>query len=172
MVTKVCHFPKTDSCNENACFFTFQIQIVFAYFSKHALFAQTKKPTFLFTTTPNTFFVFLFHFFIFSCFFSLSLFYQHKKDKNRKCIFFVRKPFFDSLTNNRNKIFAPLHTICDFKAPPKHYKTGEKQANNNLGPSFDQTLDQVLTQQTNLGPSFDSTTYVYIYIYIYMLYGQ
>ena len=46
--------------------------------------------------------------------------------------------------------------------PPKHYKTGEKQAKN-LGPSFDATLDQVLTQKKpNLGPIFDSTTYIYI----------
>ena len=39
MVTKKCHFPKTESCNENA-FFTFRTQIVFAYFPKNAIFAQ------------------------------------------------------------------------------------------------------------------------------------
>ena len=45
---------------------------------------------------------------------------------------------------------------------------GGKTSQRNLGPSFDATLDQVLTQKNpNLGPSFDSTAYIYIYIYIY-----
>ena len=52
-----------------------------------------------------------------------------------------------------------------FKIPPKHYKTGENNQTN-LGPSFDATLDQVLTQKnTHLGPSFDSTPYIYIHTY-------
>ena len=51
-----------------------------------------------------------------------------------------------------------------FKIPKTHYKTGEKQAKKNLGPSFDATLDQVLTQKTpNLGPSL---TLQHIYIYM------
>ena len=78
---------------------------------------------------------------------------------------FFRKPFFDTLTNCQLIIFAPLHTICVFKIPTKHYKTGEKQAKTNLEPSFDATLDQVLTQKTpKLGPSFDSTAFIYIYV--------
>ena len=82
---------------------------------------------------------------------------------------FFRKPFFDTFTNCQKIIFAPLHTICVFKIPKKHYKTGDKQAKKNLGPGFDATLDQVLTQKTpNLGPGFDSTAYIYICIYIYM----
>ena len=46
------HFPKTDSCNENAhIFLTFRTQIVFAYFSKE--WHCYKKRPFLFTTTPK-----------------------------------------------------------------------------------------------------------------------
>ena len=40
MGTKKDHFPKTDSCNENALFFTFWTQIVSAYFSKNAISAK------------------------------------------------------------------------------------------------------------------------------------
>ena len=75
---------------------------------------------------------------------------------------FFRKPFFwhpDKLSKN---IFAPLHTICDFKHTPKHYKIGENKQKKswtkfwpNLGPSFD-------SKNPNLGPSFDSTAYLYI----------
>ena len=84
--------------------------------------------------------------------FSGLFFLQHKKDKNKKCTIFFRIPFFwhpDKLPKN---FFAPLHTICVFSDAQKHYKTGGggKQANKTLGPSFDATLDQVLTQKTQI----------------------
>ena len=42
---------------------------------------------------------------------------------------------------------------------------GKNKQRKNLGPSFDPTLDQVLTQKNpNLGPSFYSTAHIYIYI--------
>ena len=124
------HFPKTDSCNENAhLFFTFRTQIVLAYFLKKDNF--TKKKPFFFTTS---FCNFIFPFF--SCF--LLFHFQHKIDKNKKCTFFFEKKTLfwhpDKLPKN---IFAPLHTICVFKIPKKHYKTGETSK---------KILDQVLTQ--------------------------
>ena len=132
--------------------------------------SHKKKKKILHNHPQNTIFLgfswnFLFPFF--SCF--LFVFFQHKKDKNKKCTFFFRKPFFRHLDKLPKNIFAHLHTICVFlRYPKKHYKIGEKQAKTNLGPSFDATLDQVLTQKTpNLGPGFDSTAYIYTHIYIY-----
>ena len=164
------HFPKTDSCNKNAhLFFTFRTQIVFAYFSKKWHFYK-ERPVF-FTNAQKTLFfwaffeIFFFHFFhVFSFSFS-----NIKKTKTKSTRFFSKTL---SLTpwQTAKKIFSHPYTLfVFFKIPKKYYKTGEKQANKNLGPSFDATLDQVLTQKTpNLGPSFDSTAYIYIYIHRYM----
>ena len=81
-------------------------------------------------------------------------------------IFFFENPFFDTLTNSQ-KIFSHTYTLfVFFKIPKKHYKTGEKQAKKNLGPSFDATLDQVLTQKNP-----KSWTRFWLYsIYIYITY--
>ena len=144
---------------------------MFAYFSKKWQFYKKKH----FSSQPpkkhyfsGLFFeIFFFHFFhVFSFSFS-----NIKKTKTKSAHFFFENPFFDTLTNCQ-KIFSHTYTLfVFFKIPKKHYKTGEKQAKKNLGPSFDATLDQVLTQKTpNLGPGFDSTAYMYIYIYIY-IYG-
>ena len=97
---------KTDSRNENARFFTFRTQIVFAYFSKNVI--LTTKTFFLHNRQKHNFLFFeavLFHFFIFS--FSL---YPHKKDTNKKCTFFL----FLHLDNQQKSIFAPVRTICVF----------------------------------------------------------
>ena len=145
-------------------FLTFRTQIVFAYFSKKSHFYK-KKTIFVHNHPKNTIFLGFFLMFVFQ-FFSCFLFFflQHKKDKNKKCTFFFETPFFDNLTNCQKNIFAPLHTICVFlRCPENTIKLG-KTSKKNLGPSFDATLDQVLTQKTpNLGPSFDSTANIYIY---------
>ena len=132
------HFPKTDSCNENALFlFTFRTQIVFAYFSKKWQFY--KKPFFFTTTQKTPFFpaffeIFLFHFFIFS----LLLFSNMKKTKTKSAHFFFGNPFLDTLTNCQ-KIFEHPYTLFEILNTPKNtYKTWEKQAKI--------ILDQVLTQ--------------------------
>ena len=141
------HFPKTDSCNENAhLFFTFRTQIVFAYFSKKWQFYKIK--TFFLTTTQKTlfFWAFFWHYIFpfFSCF--LFFFFQHKIIKNKKCTFIFENPFLTPWQPAQKIIFAHLHTICVFKIPQKHYKTGEKNKQKkkswtkfwrNLGPSFD-----------------------------------
>ena len=139
-------------------FFTFRTQIVFAYV-KECHFC--KISLFLFTTTPKTLFFWAsFKIFVFHCF---HIFFQHKKDKNKKCTFFS-KPFFDNLTNCPKIFSRPYTLFVFFEIPKKHYKIGENKQNN-LGPSFDATLDQVLTQKNpNLGPSFDSTAHMYMYM--------
>ena len=125
---------------------------------------QTNKN--FFTTTQKTLFFWAFFwnfpFPCFSCF--VFFFFQHEKDKNKKCTFFFENPFFDTLTNCQKIIFAPLHTICVFLRYPKNTIKLGKKAKKKLGPGFDATLDQVLTQKTpNLGPGFDSTAYIYIW---------
>ena len=55
-----------------------------------------------------------------------------------------------------------------FKIPKKHYKTGEKQPKTNLGPNFDATLDQVLTQKTQNLDQVLTLQHIYIYTYIYI----
>ena len=115
-----------------------------------------KKTSFLHKHPKNTIFLgffwnFLFPFF--SCF--LFFFLQHKKDKNKKCTFFFENPFLTPWQTAKKLFSHPYTLFVFFKIPKKHYKTGEKQAKKNLGPSFDATLDQVLTQKTpNLGPSY------------------
>ena len=131
-----------------------------------------KRPVF-FTNTQKTLFfwaffeIFFFHFFFHVFCFSFSNI-KKTKTKSAHFFFFFENPFFDTLTNCQKNIFAPLHTICVFKIPQKHYKTGENKQKiswtkfwRNLGPSFD-------SKTPNLGPSFDSTAYMCIYIYIYL----
>ena len=115
----------------------------------------------MFTTAPKTLF--------FWAFFEIFVFhFSYKKTKTKKCTFFFRKLFFWQPDKLPKYYFrTPTHYLCFFKIPNKHSKIGEKQATKNLGPSFDATLDQVLTlKNPNLGPSFDSTPYIYIYISI------
>ena len=94
--------------------------------------------------------IFLFHFFIFS----FVLFFQHKKDKKKKCTFVFRKPFFDTLTNCPKIIFAPLHTICVFLDQQKNtIKLGKT--------SKQKILDGFSTQKPpNLGRIFNSTAHM------------
>ena len=110
-----------------------------------------------------TIFLGLFWSYHFPCFPSFSFSFSNIKRQKQKLHIFVRKPFVDTLTNCQKIIFAP---ICDFKDAQKEtIKLGKKQAKTNRGPSFDATLDQVLTQKNpNLGPSFDSTICIYIYM--------
>ena len=124
---------------------------------------QTNKN--FFTTTQKTLFFWAFFwnfpFPCFSCF--VFFFFQHEKDKNKKCTFFFENPFLTPWQTAKKLFSHPYTLFVFFKIPKKHYKTGEKQAKKNLGPGFDATLDQVLTQKTpNLGPGFDSTAYIYI----------
>ena len=111
-----------------------------------------------------------FDFSIFSCF--LFFVFQHRIDKNKKCTFFFENPFFDTLTNCQKIIFAPLHTILCFLRYPKNTIKLGKQANKKLGPSFDATLDQVLTQKTQILDQVLTLQHIYIYIsiYIYMFF--
>ena len=131
------HFPKTDSCNENAhLFFTFRTQIVFAYFSKK-WHLYKKRPVF-FTNTQKTLFSGLFLNFLFpsfSCF--LFFFLQHKKTKTKSAHFF-RKPFFwhpDKLPKNYFR--TPTHYL--FLIYPKNTIKLRKNKQKKI-------LDQVLTQ--------------------------
>ena len=124
-----------------------------------------KRPVF-FTNAQKTLFFGLFWNFIFpffSCF--LFLFSNIKKTKQKVHIFF-RKPFFDTLTNCQKIYFrTPTRYLCFFKIPKKHYKIGENKQKKNLGPSFDATLDQVLTQKNP--KSWTKFWHYSIYIYIH-----
>ena len=122
---------------------------------------------------PKTLFFSFFIFFV--SIFSYFSFSNIKKTKTKAHI--VKKKPFDTLTNCQ-KIFSHPYTLFEFlKIPPKHYKIEVKQANKNLGPSFEATLDQVLTHKNpNIGSSFDSIyiyifvcMYIYMYVYIYIV---
>ena len=63
---------------------------------------------------------------------------------------FFQKPFFWHPDKLPKKNSHPYTLFAMFKIPPKHYNFGEKQAETNIGPSFDATLDQVLTQKTQI----------------------
>ena len=104
-----------------------------------------------------------FSFSIFSCF--LFFFFQHKKDKNRKCTFFFENPFFDTLTNCQ-KIFSHTYRlfVLFLRYPKNTIKLGKKQAKKNLGPSFDATLDQALTQKPQILDQVLTLQHIYIYI--------
>ena len=151
-------FPKNRVSTKMRVFFTFRTQIVFAYFSKMSFWQERpfsskspKNAIFLFFwNVPFPFFHFLF------------CFIQHK---NKNAHLF-RKPFFDTLTNCPKLLSHPYTLFVIFKIPPKHFKIGGK-GKTNLRPSFDPTLEQVLTQKPNLGTSFDSRAHIYIYIYMH-----
>ena len=46
--------------------------------------------------------------------------------------------------------------------PKKHYKIGEKTNKKNLGPGFDATLDQVLTQKPQILDQVLTLQHIYI----------
>ena len=124
---------------------------------------QTNK--IFFTTTQKTlFFWAFFEIFLFHVFHVLSFSFSNMKKTKTKSAHFFSKTLFLTPWQTAKKLFSHPYTLfVFFKIPKKHYKTGEKQANKNLGPGFDATLDQVLTQRTpNPGPGFDSTAYIYI----------
>ena len=120
----------------------------------------------LFSSRPpkNTIVLFFFKFpFPFFHFLSFAL-SNMKKQQTKNALIFYRKPFFWHPTTYRKPIFAPLHTICDFKLPPSHYKIEGKQATKSWT-DFDSTLARSWTQKRpNLGQIFDSTARIYIYI--------
>ena len=152
------HFQKTNSCNENAPFLYRPNTNSVCLFSKNDIF--TKKDHFLHNHPKTLFSVFLLEF-TFS-FFSYLLFYffQHKKDKNKKCTFFP-KTLFDTLTNCQKIFSHPCTLFVIFKIPKNTLKLG-KTSKTNLGPSFDATLDQVWTQKTKSWFKFWlSSTYTY-----------
>ena len=123
-----------------------------------------KKGPLLFTTTPKTLFFWAFLKCLFSSFFMFSLvFLRHKKDKNKKCTFFFRKPFSWQPDKLPQKISHPYTLFVSFKIPQNTIQLG-KTSKKNLGPSFDATLDQVLTQKKR--KSWTKFWLYYIYIYI------
>ena len=126
-----------------------------------------KKNIFLHNHPKTLFFWAFFEIFFFHFFHVFSFSFSNIKKTKTKSAHFFSKTLFSTPWQTAKKYFrTPTHYLCFFKIPKKHYKTGEKQAKKNLGPSFDATLDQVLTQKTpNLGPGFDSTAHIYIYIF-------
>ena len=81
-----CHFPKTDSCNENAHFYLPNTHSV-CLFSKKAI-----KDMFV-RNHPKHYFLAFFEICLFHLFHPFSFsFFQHKRDKNRKCIFYRKPP--------------------------------------------------------------------------------
>ena len=146
--------------------FTFWTLSVFAYFSKKWQFYKKKH----FSSQPpkNTIFLgffwnFLFPFF-FSCF--LFFFFQHKKDKNKKCTFFFENPFLTPWQTAKKYFRTPTHYLCFLRYPKNTIKLGKNK----------QTKSWT-TFWRNLGPHFDSknpkswTTFWLYSIYIYMLWS-
>ena len=104
------HFPKTDSFNENAGFFSFRTQIVCAYL-KNAISAKEhppKKHNFSVFVYFYKFFVFhVFHIFSFS-FFSI----ERQKQEVHTCFW---KPLFWHPDKLPKKYFhTPTHYLCFF----------------------------------------------------------
>ena len=139
------HFPKTDSCNENAhLFFTFRTQIVFAYFSKKWQFY--KKKTFSSQPPKKHYFLGFFWNVLFPFFHVFSFFFfQHKKDRNKKCTLFFENPFLTPWQTAKKYFRTPAHYLCFFLRYPKNtIKLGKNKPKKswtkfwrNLGPSFD-----------------------------------
>ena len=166
MTTKKDHFPKTDSCNENAFFFTFRTQIVFAYFSKKWQFY--KKKTFSSRPPKNTIFLGFVLNFSFFQFFHIILFpfSNIKRTTKIKVHIFFENPFLPPWQTVK-KCSHPYTLFVILNIPKKYYKTGEKTSKKNLGPSFDPTLDQVLTQKNPKSWTKFWLYSIYVYIYIY-----
>ena len=144
-------FHKQTVATKMRAFSTFGTQIVFAYFQKWHF---NKKYLFFTTTKNNLFLGFPFPFFHF-----FSFAFSNKTRQKQKMLFFVENPFLTPQQPAQINIFAPLHTICDFKLPPKHFgKTSKKSWTD-----FDSTLARFLTQtRPDFWQIFDS---LYIYIY-------
>ena len=167
--TKKWHFPKTDSCNENAhLFFTFRTQIVFAYFSKK--WQCYKKNIFLHNHPKTLFFWFFFlkfSFPLFSCF--LFFFFQHKIDKNKKCTCFFENPFLTP-SQTAKKIFSHPYTLfAFFKIPQNTIKLGKTSKKKswtrfwrNLGPGFDSKNPKSWTR------FWLYSIYIYIFVCMYI----
>ena len=160
MGTKKDHFPKTDSCNENARFFYLPNTNSVCLLFKNAISA---KNLFVHNHPQNTIFLFFFEFcFPFFHIFSFS-FSNIKKTKTKSAHFFSKTLFWHPDKLPKNYFRTPTHYLCFFKIPPKHYKIGENKKN--LGPSFDATLDQVLTQKNQILDQVLNLQHIYIYIY-------
>ena len=155
MVRNKCHFPKTDSCNENARFVP----------SEHKLFFFWKMPFLfkkVFSSQPpkNTVFLVCFLKFSFSFFHIFSSASSKIKRRKPKMHSFFGNPFSWHL-DNLPKIFSHPYTLLFFR-PPKNTKK-KKNKQKNLGLIFNATLDRFSTQKRiNLGQIFNSTTYIYI----------
>ena len=139
--------------------FTFQTQIVFAYFLKMT-FVQKKQ--FFFTTTQKTllfwafFEIFLFH--VFHIF--LFNFSNMKREKQK-----VHHFFFETLFRHPDKLpkkyfRTPTHYLWLLTYPKNTIKLGKTTK------IWDQLLAQPWTKfclkKPNLGPSFVATAYIYI----------
>ena len=138
---------------------------MFAYFSQKWHF--DKKRPFFFTTTQKTLFFWVFFGIFFSLFFHIFLFTfsNIKKTKTKSAHFFSRTLFLTTWQTAQKNFSHPYTLFVILNIPKKHYKIGEKQANKNLGPSFDATLDQVLTQKK---PQILDQVLTLQYIYIYI----
>ena len=138
MGTKKDHFPKTDSCNENARFFylpnTNSVCLFFKkchFCKKHLLCSQPPQ--------KHYFSVFFFLKFSFSMFFIFSLFsFSNIKKTKTKSAHFFSKTLFWHPDKLPKIIFAPYTLFVFFRQPKNTIKLGENKQN--------KILDQVLTQ--------------------------
>ena len=163
------HFPKTDSCNENARFCTFRTQIVLAYFSKNAI--LTRKTIFLHDHPKNTiFWVFFKASFLFFHIASFGL--SNIKKTKRKMHFFSEKPFFYTLTNCQKKICSRPYTLFVLlRHPKKTTKLGKKQTQKKSWTDFQLNLGQIFSSR-NAKSWTDFQLYsIYVCIYIIICCG-
>ena len=153
-------FPKQIVATKMRTFLTFRTQIVLANFSKKWHFY--KKGPFVHNHPKNTIFLGCFWNVCFPFFHVFSFSFSNlKKTKTKSAHFFSKTLFWQPDKLPKNYFHAP--TLFVFLRYPKNTIKLGKPAKTNLGPSFDATLDQVLTQKPK------SWTKFWLYsIYIYM----
>ena len=113
-----------------------------------------QKRPFFFTTTQKHYFsgfffeIFLFHFSYFPVYF-----FQHKKEKNKKCTFFFENPFLTPWQTAKKYFRTPTHYLWFLTYPKNTIKLGKTSQKKswtkfwrNLGPSS-------VSKNPNLGPS-------------------
>ena len=159
-------WPKQIVCTKMRVFSPFLTQIVSPNFCQKSIFwdfshfwmTTAKKPYFYRVFWPFPFCLF---------FFLLFLFFQHKKDKNKKCNFLFENLIFDIPKILQKHYFCTMwHYLCFQKCPKKHYKNG-KTMKKNLDHFLTLNLDHFLTlKPPNLGPLFNFTQHIYIYMHM------
>ena len=160
------HFPKTDSCNENALFFTFRTQIVLTYFLNNAI--LTKKA---FSSQPPKKHNFSGHFLNLPFpLFSLLLFcfLQHKKDKTKNALAFLFEDLFLDTPTTCQNIFSHPYTLLVILNCPQNTINGGKRCKQTSWTDVWLSLGQMFDSKKAKSWTDFWLYSIYLYIYIYI----